>query len=431
MNILIAENAPSFNKGEMAIIYGIRECIKDINNAKLSMLSFRADYDRERYGKILEIIDTKKSWPIIKTSNDGQSLLKSAIIAFYHFTFVLLFKLFGKGVLRFLFTSPIWREYVITDLVIIGHDSSFGIGGDPETPLFYPLYIPIIAKLLKKRVIFFAGTIPNFPRRFKKLFRILVKCALKHTDTITLREHKSLRKLEEIDFKHNDISVTSDPAFLLTPAADDIIASVIKNEGLDNYKKPWIGLTISRARGILAYPDLNNPDLAYEKHLEIIAYIVDAVIENIGAHIIFIPHCVGFNDESDDRDTARKIYEKCKNKEKICIVCNEYGPDILKGLIGQMDLLIGERLHSVIAAITMGVPAIAISYKADQRLGMIEMVDKDAICYVENLDTNKLLAKIDYLWTNRYIIADKSKLSISKVKKATFQNKIKLEGFLN
>ena len=84
------------------------------------------------------------------------------------------------------------------------------------------------------------------------------------------------------------------------------------------------------------------------------------------------------------------------------VITNEYAATELKGLIGQFDLFIGERIHSVVNAMSMCVPSLIIDRSTDERLGIIKMIDQEnAICYVENLNADALLSKISDTWSKR------------------------------
>ena len=97
---------------------------------------------------------------------------------------------------------------------------------------------------------------------------------------------------------------------------------------------------------------------------------------------------------------AADISQLCQHKDAVNVLTNEYSAAELKGLIGQFDFFIGERLHSVVNAMSMGVPSIVISNSADQRLGIIKMFgQEDAICYIEALDADTLMSKISDIWS--------------------------------
>jgi len=57
----------------------------------------------------------------------------------------------------------------------------------------------------------------------------------------------------------------------------------------------------------------------------------------------------------------------------IQMIKGEYSSEELKGIISCFDLFIGARMHSVIAALSMSVPALAIAYIPKSR-AIMEMV---------------------------------------------------------
>jgi polysaccharide pyruvyl transferase WcaK-like protein len=399
--ILIAENAPTLNKGEMAIIAGMRESLRELGPVELSMFSFCPEIDQPRYGETVRIVDVKKSWWMIRTREDGVSLLKSIFVMILHLLFLAFNAVLGRRVLR-LFRGEIWEKYLDSDLIVMGHDSSFGIGGDPENPLFYFLYLPFFAKVLRKRIMFFGGSVPQPPKRLNGLLSKAFKSAISKIDVVTLRDETSISNLREIGIEDERIVVTADPAFLLEPAAADEVDRIWQAEGLDGTPNALIGMTISRARATVAFPELNNPSLSYDKHVGIVADCVDQITAKLDALVVFVPHTIGLGDDLDDRIVAADIRARCQNKDRVKVITTEYGPAQLKGMIGRFDLFVGERLHSVVAAMTMGVPAIGISRSSDQRLGMVRMLGgEEAVCFLDGLDCDTLFHRVDELWSQR------------------------------
>ena len=264
INILIAESMPAQNKGEMAIFQSLYDAsMKEFNGqVRFEMLSFDAQYDQDRYGGIVKIIDTAKSWPYIKKHAHGLSVARSIILLSQHIIFFIGYKIFKSKILK-LFSSEIWQSYLKCDVLIYGHDSSFGVGGDPENPLLYPLYIPLVAKILGKKVMFFAGSIPPSPARFKWLFRIMVKITLSVSDVITLREPISKKRIKGKNIKKTQ--VTADIAYLLRPEAKAVGIEILNQLNIPKDKK-LIGITVSHVRARIAYPQLTFKE-SQKKHL--------------------------------------------------------------------------------------------------------------------------------------------------------------------
>lgn len=266
---------------------------------------------------------------------------------------------------------------------------------------FYYFYIPHFVKMIGKPIILYGGSVGRF-RRFRWALDNGAKYALNKIDVITLREDVSYQNLRAIDVKNDRVFVLPDLTFLLRPVPPDQAKEIMVREGIEETARPLIGMTVTREIASMAFPDLNSPESSYHKHIEMLAQVIDNLTSRLNATVIFIPHCIGFAKELDDRIVAEDIFQLCKNKDNVKVITNEYGAAELKGLIGQFDLFIGERTHSVVNAMSMCVPSIVISWSSDNRLGIIKMVGPEkVICYVENLNAETLLSKICNIWSER------------------------------
>ena len=340
-------------------------------------------------------------------------LFMSFLFISQHMEFLILYKIFGSKILNFM-KAEIWGEYVKSDIIIIGHNGAFSRGGKIGVPIyFYPLFVPFFAKILGKPIMLYGGTIRSL-KEFPSILRNMIKFVLNKIDIITLREDVSYQHLREIGFQNDKVFLTADPAFLLRDASFDRVEKIMKRENIYN-ETILIGITVTREIASKAVACPNNFDGGYSKHISMIAQVIDDITNRLNAFVIFVPHCIGITNELDDRIVANDIFRICKNKNKIKVIINEYEASELKGLIGQFDLFIGERIHSVVNAMSMCVPSIVISYSTDQRLSIIKMIGQEnAICYVERLDANTLILKINEIWSEREKIKNdlKSKMEL-------------------
>ena len=425
VKIFIAENVPSLNKGEMTILEGMLESFKTLGKVEVTMLSDLPEIDELRYGTKVKIIDVKKALHLSGELVGRSQLFKifiSFLFMFQHLLFFVLYKISGSRALK-LMKSEIWEEYVESDVIIIGHNGTFGIGGGLGNPIFfYPFFLPFFAKMLGKPIVLYGGSIGQF-RRLRWFLERGAKFALSKIDLITLREDVSYQNLRDIGVKNDRVFVIPDLAFLLHPAPYKHAKEIMMREGIKESYRPLIGMTITREIASKGFPDLSNPASSYHKHIKMLAQVIDNLTSRLDATVIFIPHCIGFAKELDDRIVATDILQLCKNENKVKVITNEYAADELKGLIGQFDLFIGERIHSVVNAMSMCVPSIAMSYSTDQRLGIIKMVGQEnAICYVEGLDANTLISKIDEIWSEREKIKSDLKSKIEIIKERAMLN---------
>ena len=218
-----------------------------------------------------------------------------------------------------------------SDVLISGGGGLLQDKTSSKSFLYYAGII-LFARLLKKKIYIFAQSIGPITNFYNK---ILLKHVLNSADLITVRDENSFRYIESLKLEHKNILQTDDPTLTLVPAQAE---SIRKTAG-----SPYIGIC---PRSFKNMP----PDLA-----ESIASLCGILFSELKANIVLIP----FHGEQD--------YHFCKviaNKTAIPIKIVKYQADPLKtlGVISQMDLVIGMRLHSLIFAVKCLVPAIGISY---------------------------------------------------------------------
>lgn len=430
--ILIAENIPSLNKGEMTILEGILESFKVLGKTDVSMLSDLSEVDKQRYGSKVRIINVNKDFHFPERFL-SQSKITNIMFSFFllmqHAAFLVLYKIFGQRCLK-LVSSEIWREYLESDAIIIGHNGTFNAGWAMEkTPIyFYYFYLPLFARSLGNKTVLYGGSVFRYSNAF---IAFCAKFALNRIDLITLRENISYKNLRDLGVTNKNVFVRPDLAFLLDPVPSQIAKEIIKNEGIHNGSRPIIGFTVTRQ--IASFdPSVNaSSESAYQKHINMFANAIDTLINELKCTVVFVPHCIGFAEELDDRIVATNIMEICRNREHVKVINNEYNAGELKGLIGQCDLFVGERIHSVINAIVMGIPSIAISYSKDQRLDIIRSAyNNDAICFSDNLDESILLSRIYMLWDTKEQARKDLNAKINNIRKQSLDNGYLLKDLL-
>ena len=422
--LFIAENIPSLNKGEVTILEGMLESFKILGKVEVTMLSDRPEIDQPRYQSKIRVLDIRKNLYFFNYfSNQTIKICSSIFFLLQHLIFILLNKFIGSKTTSFM-KSELWRVYTQSDAIVIGHNGSFGIGGGLGSPiLFYSLFAPFFANMIDKPIIFYGGSIMSKPNKLRWFFNKAFKSALERMDLITLRDNDTYRNMKDQGFYNRNLVVTADPAFLLQPAPEEKIKDIIKREGIHIHNStPLIGITVTREMACKAFSTLSH-STSYDKHNQVIAKVIDELTDKLNAKIIFLPHCIGFGDHIDDRIVAADIYQICKNKDKIKLVTYEYEAGELKGLIGQLDLFIGERLHSVINAMSMYVPSIIVSYSKDIRLDIIKMTGQEnAIYHVDNLEADSLLQKINSIWSKKDDIKNALKNMMPIVKEKAMLN---------
>jgi len=425
VQILMPENIPAENKGEAAILLGILESLKKLCSVRFIVFSENFESDHQRYkGYGIEVVDAQKLSPgKRKTGVFGNLMYFWSVLLFIfkHATFLLFYRILGSTVLR-VFKSPIWKSYVGSDLIMLAHDNAFSVS--------YHLPMISFVKMLNLPVVVIAA---SFRASSSRLMRYLTKRCLQKVDLILLREEISFRAIEGIVGDGPQIRVTADPAFIMPSASEAVVANIMHGEGIANEQGPLIGITLNRLMARRAFLQTAKLEDREGSFVIFMAKLIDFLIEEHNSTVVFVPHCVGPDNETDDRRMARDIFESIKNRRGVNLIDNEYKPEEIKGIIGSLDLLIGQRLHSMIDAASMNVPLIGISYPADYRTyGIIgEMLGlNEWLLNIEDITLENVKDRIEKALKEDKRIRMMLQDRVATVKEAALQNGQFIENLL-
>ncbi len=242
---------------------------------------------------------------------------------------------------------------------IAGADLVLGCGGgyvysDPDEVFgwFTLVLMPfIMAHLLARRVILLPqsiGPLPNIRQRW------LAAWVVRHAWLTIVREQISLRFLQSLRIDQHAI-IGPDLAFGMPSAAQEQHPKLVEQFGIRALQPSMIvGITAINWAGQSYTFGAQN---TYE------AALIQAVntLTAEGAAIIFFAQCTGPSAAEDDRRVAARIQAHATHPERI-FLAPLLNPQELQSAYGEIDLLIGTRMHSVILASNQGTPAVAIGY---------------------------------------------------------------------
>ena len=163
-------------------------------------------------------------------------------------------------------------------------------------------------------------------------------------DAITVRESISYEAFVKCGLG-DKAHLVADPAFLLEPEKVD-------------FPKGW---REGQMVGINLSPMILNYTENRDKVVESIYALVDYILGNTEMNIVLIPHVR--LPVTDDMDTLRPIFERYKDTGRVLLL-DDYSLSCrqLKGYISACRFFIGARTHSIIAAYSTCVPALALGY---------------------------------------------------------------------
>jgi polysaccharide pyruvyl transferase CsaB len=274
-----------------------------------------------------------------------------------------------------------WRSLRSADLVIIGGGGLF-----QDVYNWYPIpfftLMTLLAKFLRKQTVFYALGIG--PLR-TWLGRRLCRLAANMADLISVRDEESEKLLLDLGIDQ-DIYITADPAFSLSPAPAERAKEILACEGMPLDDRLRVGIVIHE---LLPWGKGKKQELARA---------LDKLAERRDASLVFIP----FGQYPDswskpelvppvDLRFSRKMARMLTHESTV--LADRYTPREVMAVVGQMDLVISMRLHGLIMATAMGVPTIGLTYRRETKLrNLMRSIGQELrILEVDDLEQEQLV----------------------------------------
>jgi len=233
-----------------------------------------------------------------------------------------------------------------------------------------------------------------------------VRTVLDFASVVTVRDHPSLRVLEEAGVKR-EIIITADPALLLTP--EPLNAEVLQSEGITS-KRKLVGLSV-REPGVAA------PDIREEHYHNLIANAADYLIDRYDFDVVFIPMEPKF-----DLHQAHSVIAKMVWPNHASILQGDYSPGQIMTIMKRFDFVVGMRLHFLIFAALQGIPFISLPY-AKKVLGFLEELKVEMPPF-HDITPGRLIAYIDKSWDRHREIQELSQKLLPNLQQRAAQNNI-------
>ena len=188
----------------------------------------------------------------------------------------------------------------------------------------------------------------------------------------TVRDEGSKLELDGLGVTRPTVTVTADPVLALEPVERNRGRDIIGKAGLTG-NGPLIGFSVREWRG-------------QEHYKNIFAVVADRLVTEAGARILFLPM-----QWPDDLQAARAVADRMQQGS--AVLEEKYDTDALLSIVGNLDLLVGVRLHALIFAAVMEVPFVGVSYdpKIDRFLATLGESHAGTL---ESISTEDLLERI-------------------------------------
>ncbi len=257
------------------------------------------------------------------------------------------------------------------DLLISGGGSLLQDVTSKKSILYY-LMIMWAGFLFRKKVFIYSQGIGPI---LSKINRRLTAATLRYVQGIVVRDEASRELLIEIGVKGEKIIVTADPVLRIRKADLSIGREILIKEGFKpDPDRMTVGFAIREKK-----TDSNFVDE--------LCISIRRLMEEYRAQIVLIPFHY-----SEDMAVIEEIEKRLGSG--ICCIKHKYLTDEMLSIIGNMDILVGVRLHALIHAAIMEVPMIAISY--DPKINsFMHSIDLKAMCSVYDFKNDFFIEEFD------------------------------------
>ena len=331
---------------------------------------------------------------------------------FYLFRFVLWTILYKMGLNINMLMTERMRAFAEADIVVDLSGISFTDYFGTMNPIEHSYNI-LLCNLLNKKIVKYSQAMGPFE---SKLNRFLAKIFLPKVDLLVARGKITEGYLREIGIT-KQIYVLADSAFLLQPAPLQRVEGILADEGINKDDgRQFIGISVNYN----LYKWCKSGDTE-NRYATLMAEIADYLVENLNAKVVFVPHAIS-PDGRDDRFVVEEICRIIKNKHRIYAIKKEYDPPELKGIVGQFDLFIGGRFHSIIASTSMHVPTVVIAWSHKYYEVMKMLGQEKYVCDYKTVTFDELVSKIKDIAVNKEEIENELKIKTEVAKESAMLN---------
>lgn len=284
------------------------------------------------------------------------------------------------------------------------------------------LYKDMIAQALKPTVMLAGSPGPFGDERTKKL----AKKVFKGFKMVTNREPISTRILKAEGFDTSHVVDSACPSFLFKQMDKTGISELLQKERIEISVKPAVGFILcgwNFEKG--PYGLWPREDSEYETFVKTITNMID----KYDVQIYLISHANGFKvppanfEIIPGRDyplmeQLGQILDRRGYRESVTLIRTPYLPEQIKGIIGELNMLISGRMHGAVAGISQCIPTVLIDYghepKAHKVSGFAEIVGLEEFI-ASPANPGELLETTERCWNEREKIQDMLKKRIPEI----------------
>jgi colanic acid/amylovoran biosynthesis protein len=310
-------------------------------------------------------------------------------------------------------------------------------GGDSFSDI-YGLRNFVLGAVPVFAVIWVRGDIVLLPQTYgpykSPIARLIAKYILKHASKIVSRDRISISAVRDL-LPSAHVEVSPDVAFALEPIVPfspaiepplPVSRSSRREEAHSSSGKTLptshcsclIGLNVNGLvfNGGYTRSNMFGLKLDYRKYL---LDVVTALLANEDHHLLLVPHTFApLESVESDPGASRSIMAALPQnlRSRVHLVTEPYDQNEIKGVIGLCDFFIGSRMHACIAALSQGIPTVAVAYSRKFR-GVFESVGVgDCVIDAAEADTEPAVRRTLELFDRRRMTSAPLRANVAAAK---------------
>jgi len=155
-------------------------------------------------------------------------------------------------------------------------------------------------------------------------------------------------------------------------------------------------------------------------------------IIKMGMHVVLLPNELYVNKPvKDDEDLSKTIEEHVQDGRCEAVITRQMSGEQVKGVIGQFDAIVAARYHSLIAALSLGIPALAIGWHHKYEGVLSRFGLSGWVCDVSELQAAALCDRFDALWEQRVSIRKDIEASLPGIEEKIRAGAAEVRALLN
>ncbi|MBQ4527688.1 MAG: polysaccharide pyruvyl transferase CsaB [Clostridia bacterium] len=301
-----------------------------------------------------------------------------------------------KSIYRYNF-HKIKKEMKQSKMLLFGGGSLLQDVTSSKSILYYLAIISMAKKCGMKTMLYANGIGPIVKKRNRRFAAKI----LNQVDIITLRDDRSDEELRSLGVTKPEIIITADPAFTIDT---DVSLS-------GRYYTNRAGVPDGTKLCVVSIRDFKTLSGNFDEQM---ATLCDHMVNSHGVYPLFVPM-----QYPADMDISQRVMQNMKNKSYV--INRELSVAEMFSVLSEAQAIIGMRLHSLIYATTLAIPAMALVYDPKVSAFMESLSQPDWVD-VENFDTQKAMSIFDTVMFEKDKRHELLKETNQKLKKMAEEN---------